>query len=1691
MAATRSISIRIVNIDHYLCKPGPLDRSQSPFSSTPLAKVPIIRIFGSTPSGQKACLHIHQVYPYFYVPYQTTLTSSEEIQRDIYSFGVALNQAIRLSKARRPNSNGSKDVDQAADVGLNRRDDDEKEDEQFIAAIMLVKGVAFYGYHAGHQTYLKIYLLNPSDKHRTVDLLQNGTINGRVYQPHEAHISFELQFMMDYNLFGMDWIHVDSLADDDPQLSFRFRGILSDEPKTKRLISQQNISFSSFSAQEEDVIFYTAKSVPAGLHWDELNRSSYCELELDTTVMAIRNRLDLDERDMHTRLLDESAIDPSEKLIKSLASIWDDERRRRKARGEDMPSFTQDNEERLSKHFWHEDSRWRRALDRYIHQERQGVEDGQDHPESLSGADLTAVPTAFRAVEALYPDAYYRHINQPDIRLQRTTSGDYLFSDFISSPFDKSSHDPTSIQQNATKNVDADRIRMLVETDSFHDEGIKDEEMLEMMQQFDDDQLIRENREEENQLTDFLQEDNVENDALMNGNRSIQISYEKEELQRSERNQDRGVIDISDELSSFFRPRKLDFSIYAGPSQGYKNHSKKDEDEQRAVEYAEEEDEPQISDIPPSTPLKRHKRKRAHLPQFDGTGDMNDNSPTGSIKRSMEGKWRRATQHLRGVKRPWDFKSQPYVAIPPHPGLTRFIKRKSRTEVEDQSQEHKNEEEKQVTSREYIYAYPPPRVEINHVKYQEPYYSNPVDVPAKPKVFAGKEFRLVSNNIRYLEQVRDTYFEGDPDLWKRSRITIWEPAQKPPSAQQVRQDLEAKKRQQQKSTDLAKLEGETQRQYSSMLDGPTELNTFNFQYSLTKPKSRVSEIRNNLDLFSVEIHVNTRDDFLPDPEHDAVQIVFWCLQTEDVNIVSNGFQKGYHVGIIAIGNRIETTKIGIHDVETTYVQTETELLLSLVDKVRLYDPDFLVGYELNNSSWGYLIERAAILRIHLIDELSRNLSKSNTIHLDRWGYRKASIFRVSGRHMINVWRIMRSELNLTSYTFEKIAYQLLHCRTPHFPHRILTAWYTNGAPVLKYRLYRYYLDRVQMNLDMLDVSECIRRTSESARVFGVDFYSVITRGSQFKVESMMLRLAKAENYILISPSRKQVGEQRAAECLPLVMEPKTEFFSSPLLVLDFQSLYPSVMIAYNYCYSTCLGKVRSPGDPPRFGVTTLDIPPDLLSELKDDINISPNGVMFVKPSIRKSLLAKMLEEILSTRVMIKTSMKEYKDDSGLLRLLEAKQLTLKYIANVTYGYTAATFSGRMPGVEIADSIVQTGRQTLEKTIATINESKEWNAQVVYGDTDSVFVYLPGRTRDEAFKIGNSIAETITSMNPSPVRLKFEKVYHPCILLAKKRYVGFKYEYPKQEVPEFDAKGIETVRRDGTPATQKILEAGLKILFRTQDMSELKQYLYRQWTKILSNRVPLQDFVIAKEVRLGTYSEQHKPNGAVVAEAQMAKDPRAVPQYGERVPYVVVFKGPNALLRDKVVRPEAIIADNSLLLDGEYYIRKQIIPPLSRVFNLVGVDINAWYDEMPKQQKASALASARYPTREISPAARRIDQYYASSHCVVCRCLTKNAICDNCQANLPKTIMTLRARQIASQAKLANVLQVCETCSRVSSTITAPTDRRAAIDDTGYADHPCDSLDCPVFFERIKAKNDVCATITYDDLISNNSKESTP
>ncbi|KAG1669837.1 DNA polymerase zeta catalytic subunit [Nymphon striatum] len=309
----------------------------------------------------------------------------------------------------------------------------------------------------------------------------------------------------------------------------------------------------------------------------------------------------------------------------------------------------------------------------------------------------------------------------------------------------------------------------------------------------------------------------------------------------------------------------------------------------------------------------------------------------------------------------------------------------------------------------------------------------------------------------------------------------------------------------------------------------------------------------------------------------------------------------------------------------------------------------LVGYEIQMSSWGYLIERASHLDINLCSLLSRIPDCTSSSHandeINRYGADHMSEINIAGRIVLNGWRIFRSHVTLNIYTFENVLFHVLHQRTPAFTHKTLNKWFSKSNSSQKWKVIEYYMTRVEGLMKMLQQIDCIGHTSELARVFGIQFYEVLTRGTQIRVESLMLRSLRSRNFIAVSPSVQQRSQSLAAEFIPLVMEPKTNFYKDPVVVLDFQSLYPSICIAYNYCYSTCLGRVDylTKSENVKFGCLNLNVTSSMLQELKNDITVSPSGHVFVKNNIRQGILPQLLNEILTTRIMVKQSMKEWKD----------------------------------------------------------------------------------------------------------------------------------------------------------------------------------------------------------------------------------------------------------------------------------------------------------------------------------------------------------------------------------------------------------------------------------------------------------------
>ncbi|XP_023211025.1 DNA polymerase zeta catalytic subunit-like [Centruroides sculpturatus] len=230
-------SLRIVTVDHYLSTPlEGLDVSYSDFRGCEIKHVPVIRIFGTTPKGKKACLHVHGVFPYISIPFDGG--GYERPEKFIQQLALSIDKALNVA-----NGNYSH--------------------VQHVYKISLLAGIPFYGYHEKDQRFLRIFFYNPVDVKRTVELLQNGTIMNQIMQPHEAHIPYILQFFIDYNLYGMDMINI---------CEVKFRKNLNGN-------SQNSVS-QSWNTSDLDREMLTGN----------MQRQSSCELEVDCCAKDILNK---------------------------------------------------------------------------------------------------------------------------------------------------------------------------------------------------------------------------------------------------------------------------------------------------------------------------------------------------------------------------------------------------------------------------------------------------------------------------------------------------------------------------------------------------------------------------------------------------------------------------------------------------------------------------------------------------------------------------------------------------------------------------------------------------------------------------------------------------------------------------------------------------------------------------------------------------------------------------------------------------------------------------------------------------------------------------------------------------------------------------------------------------------------------------------------------------------------------------------------------------------------------------------------------------------------------------------------------------------------------------------------------------------------------------------------------------------
>jgi DNA polymerase delta subunit 1 len=612
-------------------------------------------------------------------------------------------------------------------------------------------------------------------------------------------------------------------------------------------------------------------------------------------------------------------------------------------------------------------------------------------------------------------------------------------------------------------------------------------------------------------------------------------------------------------------------------------------------------------------------------------------------------------------------------------------------------------------------------------------------------------------------------------------------------------------------------------------------------------------------VLSFDIECAGRKNKFPEPDVDPV------IQIANV-VTTHGEKQPVARNVFTLG-----TCASIVGAQVITHERESDMLNAWRRFVVRVDPDLITGYNINNFDLNYLFGRAKKLELRsfaLLGRLRNTLAtiKDATFSSKAYGTRTDKEVNIDGRVMFDVLKIVQREYKLRSYTLNAVSAHFLKQQKEDVHHSIITDL-QNGNDETRHRLAVYCLKDAQLPLLLIEKLLLIFNYVEMARVTGVPVPYLLARGQQIKVVSQLYR--KARQHGMVVPVRKSKAAEEKYEGAT-VIEPERGFYNEPIATLDFASLYPSIMMAHNLCYSTLLSRA------------------DLARLDAASYTRTPNGDYFVKQSVRRGLLPEILQELLAARKEAKKEM-EAASDQFLKNVLNGRQLALKISANSVYGFTGATV-GQLPCLEISSSVTAFGREMIELTKRAVEEhftvrnGYAADARVVYGDTDSVMVRFGSADVPQAMKMGQEAASLISKRFPPPIKLEFEKVYFPYLLMNKKRYAGLYWSKPEQW-DKMDAKGIETVRRDNCALVAEVVDKCLQLILVERSVDAAVEYAKQVIADLLCNRLDLSLLVISKA--LGKEEYAGKIAHVELAERMRKRDPLSAPHTGDRVPYVII------------------------------------------------------------------------------------------------------------------------------------------------------------------------------------------------------------
>lgn len=688
----------------------------------------------------------------------------------------------------------------------------------------------------------------------------------------------------------------------------------------------------------------------------------------------------------------------------------------------------------------------------------------------------------------------------------------------------------------------------------------------------------------------------------------------------------------------------------------------------------------------------------------------------------------------------------------------------------------------------------------------------------------------------------------------------------------------------------------------------------------------------------------------------------------------------------------------IDGVDVRVYPTEAALLQGFTDLLAACNPEVLVGYNTQGFDVPYIDTR---LKRKLMGwgTTSRVVHHEPTVRVrqafsEAYGHQTYYLMeQMDGRVHFDLLNLVKREHKLRSYKLEYVSQTFLKKGKHDVSAKEMFRAYAalknattdaekEAARAATTRVAAYCVQDAMLVLELFHKLNVWIAALEMCNVVHCQPEDLYTRGQQVKSKAQLYEAALKAGYVM--DYRSDSFPYKGA----YVQDPVPGLHDN-LAVVDFASLYPSIIMAYNICYTTFDSGTRYADD----ACTVLDF--DETFELKgddaraylreqqgDDSDSDADEeppkrpqaaratrtvhyhFKFLKKERREGLLPQLVQALVAKRNQVKKQLKAYKEGDVMYNILDKRQYALKVSANSIYGFLGVQTNALLPLIQGAIAVTYLGR-TLIARVNSFLTDKGYNA--VYNDTDSAFIDAHLTDPKEVYRVGRAMAEEITALFPPPVRIEFEKPIR-MLALKKKKYAYYlinedgSLKLGDDGFPELHTKGVVSARRDNCKWQVDTFNAVLVCVMDKKPLYEAADVIFRAIERLLYGHVPVEELAVNKSMGANYKST----TAAMKVFGDELKESGNPVEAGERVDMVVVETGATGAVnlgkkyRLLELYREAQAYGTAEPLDVEYYIANMLQ-------NCVDQVIDVGYNHLwPKgcaigyKHKRRALAPVSHP-----------------------------------------------------------------------------------------------------------------------------------